>query len=258
MTDPETPQTPNTQEVIVERDMHCIRRLPVARASGRLMRPEHLRDLLRLVQAYIDSATTKSPPKKTYLYAAVQALLPEGTTLSPKWDKSQLALVLKKWCLTALKLSPFAAQPSLLVRVRASASNAKQISHTCYINEEDDKVLTFAMQSPSPVKQRPLTVGDLSSAVNSSGPAAAGDFGGESYDEDFLREIDGLALDASISESVIPTIFYTPRVSGETVTSEPATNPGSLGSSQDGSQERTAGSPIRRACVGQYRGPCAG
>ena len=96
MTDPEAPQTPNTQEAIVERGMHCIRRLPVARASGRLMRPEHLRDLLRLVQAYIDSATTKSPPKKTYLYAAVQALLPEGTTLSPKWDKSQLALVLKK------------------------------------------------------------------------------------------------------------------------------------------------------------------
>ena len=245
------PETPTTQEATVERGLHCIRRLPVARASGRLMKPGHLRDLLRFVQAYIDSATTKTPPKKTYLYAAVQALLPDGTTLSPKWDKTQLALVLKKWCLTALKLSPFAAQPSLFVRVRASDSNAKQIAHTCYINEEDDKVLTFAMQSPSPVKERPLTVGDLSSAVNSSGPAVAGDFGGESYDEDFLREIDGLALDASISEDVIPTIFYTPRVSGETVTATPASTSEGSRSSQDGSQDTAAGTPKLWATNGQ-------
>ena len=247
------PENPNTQDVLVERGLHCIRRLPIARAAGRLMKPAHLRDLLRFVQAYINSATTKTPPKKAYLYAAVQALLPEGTTLSPKWDKTQLALVLKKWCLTALKLSPFAAQPSLFVRVRASSSNAKRISHTCFINEEEDKVLTFAMQSPSPVKERPLTVGDLSSTVNSSGPAESGDFGGETYDEEFLREIDGLALDASIGEDVIPTLFYTPRVPGETVSSESS---GNLRSSQDGSRDDTTGSPVRRAVLGQFRGLC--
>ena len=251
MTDPETPNTD-----ITERGIHCIRRLPIARAAGRLMKPAHLRDLLRLVQAYINSAKTKSPPKKAYLYAAVQSLLPEGTTLSPKWDKTQLALVLKKWCLTALKLSPFAAQPSLFVRVRASDSNAKQISHSCFINEDDNKVLTFAVQSPSPVKTRELTVEDLTSSVNSSGPAEAGDFGGETYDEEFLREIDGLALDAAIGEDVIPTMFYTPRVPGEAVT---ATNPGresasseGISSSQDGSQNDTAGSPVRRAVVGHW------
>ena len=90
------PETPLTQAQMLDRGLHSIRRLPIARASGRLMKPDHLRDLLRLVQAYIDSATTKTPPKKTQLYAAVQSLLPEGTTLSPKWDKTQLALVLKK------------------------------------------------------------------------------------------------------------------------------------------------------------------
>ena len=244
------PETHATQDGLVERGIHCIRRLPIARASGNLMKPDHLRDLLRFVQAYIDSATTKTPPKKTYLYAAVEALLPEGTTLSPKWDKTQLALVLKKWCLTALKLSPFAAQPSLFVRVRASSSNAKHISHSCFINEDDDKVLTFAMQTPSPVKERPLTVGDLSAAVNSSGPAASDSFNGETYDEEFLREIDGLALDASISEDVIPTIFYTPRVSGKTVT---PTSPGrglSSDSSLDGSRDVTAGSPVRQSVLG--------
>ena len=91
------PETPTTQERILQRGLHCIRRLPIARAAGNLMKPDHLRDLLRLVQVYIDSATTKTPPKKTQIYAVVQSLLPEVTCLSPKWDKSQLALVLKKW-----------------------------------------------------------------------------------------------------------------------------------------------------------------
>ena len=110
------------------------------------------------------------------------------------------------------------------------------------------------MQTPSPVKERPLTVGDLSAAVNSSGPAASDSFNGETYDEEFLREIDGLALDASISEDVIPTIFYTPRVSGKTVT---PTSPGrglSSDSSLDGSRDVTAGSPVRQSVLGQFRG----
>ena len=118
----DNPETPPTEAQIVERGLHAIRRLPIARASGRLMKPNHLRDLLRLLQSYIDADTAKSPPKKAQLFAAVQSLLPENANLSAKWDKQQLALVLKKWCLTALKLSPFSAQPSLLVRVRASAS----------------------------------------------------------------------------------------------------------------------------------------
>ena len=92
-------------------------------------------------------------------------------------------------------------------------SNAKQISHTCFISADDDKVLTFAMQSPSPVKTNPLTVGDLASASSSSAPTEASEFAGYSYDADFLREIEGLELDSSISEDVIPTIFYTPGYS---------------------------------------------
>ena len=58
------PETPNTD--ITERGIHYIRRLLIARAAGLLMKPDHLCDLLCLVQAYIDSVTTKTPPKKTY------------------------------------------------------------------------------------------------------------------------------------------------------------------------------------------------
>ena len=243
------PETPSTETEMLDRGLHAIRRLPIARASGRLMRPGHLRDLLRLVQAYIDSATTKTPPKKTHLYGAVQSLLPEGTTLSPRWDKTQLALVLKKWCLTALKLSPFGAQPSLLVRVRADDSNAKQISHTCFISADDDKVLTFAMQSPSPVKTNPLTVGDLASASSSSAPTEASEFAGYSYDADFLREIEGLELDSSISEDVIPTIFYTPRVSGKTVSRSER----SPARSQNGARNDTSGPRSFEHLGGKFR-----
>ena len=177
------------------------------------MKPNHLRDLLRLVQAYIKSTTSKTPPKKAQLFAAVQSLLPRDVTLSPKWDKTQLALVLKKWCITALKLSPFAAQPSLFARVRASDTDAKKLSHSCFINDEGNRVLTFAMQSPSPNPPNPLTVGDLATD-KSAAPSITEDFGDANYDEEFLREIDDLALDASIGEDVIPTIFYTPRVTG--------------------------------------------
>ena len=75
-----------------------------------------------------------------------------------------------------------------------------------------------AVPPTTPVKARPLTVDDLSNSVNRSGPPD-GEFGEDSYDEEFLKEIDGMALDASISEEVIPTIFHTPRVSGGAVSS---------------------------------------
>ena len=123
--------------------------------------------------------------------------------------------------------------------MRASEADAKKISHSCYINEGDEKVLTFAMQTPSPVKSRPLTVGDLSNSVNSSGPPT-GEFEGDSYDKEFLKEIDGMALDASISEEVIPTIFYTPRVSGRSVSSRP----GGATHAENGSPGAPSGSPL--------------
>ena len=69
------------------------------------------------------------------------------------------------------------------------------------------------MQSPNPVKVRPLTIGDLSETAHDSG-APPKKFDEDSYDEEFLKEIDGMALTASISEDVIPTIFYTPGCPG--------------------------------------------
>ena len=94
-------------------------------------------------------------------------------------------------------------------------------------------------------------MGDLTTSVNSSGPAESSDFGGEIYDEEFLHEIDGLALDAAMSEDVIPTIFYIPRVSGETVSTVTATNVISETISsreehsyRDDSQENTTGSSV--------------
>ena len=65
------PETPPAKSQITERGLHAIRRLPIARASGRLMKPHHLRDLLRLLQSYFNADTTKSPPKKALLFAAV-------------------------------------------------------------------------------------------------------------------------------------------------------------------------------------------
>ena len=178
------------------------------------MKPYLLRDLLRVVQAYLDAPTTKSPPKKCTLYNAVQSLLPPGKPLSHKWDKTQLSLVLKKWAISALRLSPFAAQPSLLVRVRASEHNAKEIAHSCYIPDSDDRVLTFAMASPSPVKPTGHA-GEGATGASPASPNSASEFSQETYDAAFLEEIDGLALDSAIDEHVIPTIFYTPRVPTE-------------------------------------------
>ena len=198
-------------------------RLPIARSTGALMKPGHLRDLLRIIKAYLESPCTKTPPKKNELFAAVQSLLPTGKSLSAKWDKTQLCLVLKTWILSALKLSPFAVQPSLLVRVHASDSKAKKMEHSCYINDGDERILTFAMASPSPTKPARLTVEDLAKSPEGAKRGEAEEFVGEAYDEDFLREIDDLALDTSIGEDVIPTIFYTPRVSGENA--EGAYNP---------------------------------
>ena len=208
-------ETPKTCEDIIDRGIHAVRRLPIVRSTGGPMSPTHLRDLLHIVKAYLDAPTTTHPPTKRLLAAAVQSLLEKGKSLSAKWDKTQLCLVLKKWILSALRLSPFSAQPSLLVRVTPSKSNGRHVDHSCFIKEGEDEIFTFAMASPSPVKPREPSAGNSDALTNGTDETAPEEFGPSAYDEDFLREIDDLALDTSIGESVIPTIFYTPRVSGE-------------------------------------------
>ena len=150
--------------------------------------------------------------------------------MARKWRKQQLATVLVKWAVQALRLRPFDAQLDLRVRVSVSDTNPKEMNHTCFLEDEDTgNVAAFSLDSPSPVLARRVNVegateGDAEVPIL---PTSENEFDDlKDMDEAFLREIDELANREDLA--VIPTKFYTPRVTDE----ETANGKGSLRSAR--------------------------
>ena len=133
-------------------------------------------------------------------------MMQEGAVLSKKWDKTQLALVIQKWALTALRLEKPGMQYSLFVQAHVSDDNPKVLSHKCCLKDElSEEVVTLSIASPSPLKPRIPVEPDTEIAVGQES-----EFGPEAFDPDFLAEIDVLAQQADLA--AIPVHFYTPRV----------------------------------------------
>ena len=203
---------PIPQEAI-DAGREAIACLPALRRVGDAANPAQLKAILDLVGAYIAAPTTKAPPSKELLSEAVQSLLPAGKRLARKWRKEQLATVLMKWTVQALRLRPFSQQKFLLVQVRVSDANPKQMTHSCFLQEQgSENIAAFALTSPSPVKSAFSRL--VSEASAGSAPSSAivpPEFEGlDGLDETFLKEIDELAARADLA--AIPTDFYTPRV----------------------------------------------
>ena len=77
--------------------MSCIRSMPEVRKGDRgVIQPADLEALIRVLQAYIDSAKKSTPPSKNLVHSVAHALMQEGAVLSKKWDKTQLALIIQK------------------------------------------------------------------------------------------------------------------------------------------------------------------
>ena len=113
-----------------------------------------------------------------------------------------------------MRLRPPQAQADLRVRVSVSDANPKEISHTCFLeDEETDNVASFLLDSPTPARARAegleeaLDHGD--DIPRLSTPLSEFDDPVE-MDEAFLKEIDELAKREDLA--VIPTSFRTPRV----------------------------------------------
>lgn len=155
---------------MIAKGVHAIKRLPISRRSGLVTPPPSLRDLLRLIEAYLASPSHHAPPTKVFLHSAVQSLLHAGTRLSTQWGKTQLSLVLKKWILSALRLDNYNAQPALLVQVKRNPKNAKLLSHKVFLRPEGSgETLTFFMTSPSPAKVGRAAKWNLSSRIPAGG-----------------------------------------------------------------------------------------
>ena len=184
--------------------------LPSARTEHNSLPPQQLRAALHLLNAFLANPSGKAPPSKELLSNAVQALLPAGQRLARKWRKEQLATVLVKWVVQALRLRPLSLQKDLLVKVSVSDSDPKKMTHSCFLVEEgSDAVASFTLSSPSPIKARSPERGESETGVPIL--EARNEFENiEGLDEAFLKEIDTLAARADLAN--IPTNFYTPRV----------------------------------------------
>ena len=198
----------DTEDSIFCRGMNFIRALPDVRSYGR--KTDHskkdLKAAVEVLQSYLDSAKTSTPPSKKLLHMAAKSLMQEGAVLSKKWDKTQLALVIQKWALTALRLEKPGMQYSLFVQAHVSDDNPKVLSHKCCLKDElSEEVVTLSIASPSPLKPRIPVEPDTEIAVGQES-----EFGPEAFDPDFLAEIDVLAQQADLA--AIPVHFYTPRV----------------------------------------------
>ena len=137
----------------VEAGRDAIACLPELRRVGKVVNPAQPKAILDLVNAYIAAPTSKAPPSKDLLSEAVQSLLPAGNHLARKWRKEQLATVLLKWTVQALRLRPFAQQKFLLVQVRVSDTDPKKMAHACFLQEQGSvNIAAFTLVSPSPVK----------------------------------------------------------------------------------------------------------
>ena len=114
---------------VITEGNHALSELPRLRSEGALVSPPLLKAILDITKAYLESPNRAAPPTRDVLRDAVQSLLPRGERLARKWRKQQLATVLVKWAVQALRLRPFDAQLDLRVRVSVSDTNPKEMSH---------------------------------------------------------------------------------------------------------------------------------
>ena len=190
--------------------------LPLLRSEGKVASPGQLKAVLDVVGAYLAAPTSYAKPSKDLLSDAVQSLLPRGQRLARKWKKEQLALVLTKWSVQALRLQPFRAQNDLLVSVSVSDRDPKKMKHKCYLEDAGTgNVAAFALDSPSPVKQAGRGSDAAASPDAPLVPSPGREFDELHLDDSFLKEIDELAERANLA--AIPTNFYTPRVFNEPI-----------------------------------------
>ena len=168
--------------------------------------------LIYILQQYLESAKTTTPPSKDLLRQAVLSLIQEGTALSHRWDKTQLALIVQKWALSALRLSPRHVQTKLFVQAKMVVENRKKVlSHKCFLKDEhSEEVVELSIASPSPVKAVIPVKKARESREESDGEATETFELSNDFDEDFLKEIDELAQQADLA--AIPVHFYTPGV----------------------------------------------
>ena len=206
--DAESQINEETEAHIFQRGMDCLKGLPGLRERGAGVElcKKGLRAVMHVLQRYLDSAKKSTPPSKTLLHEAAKSLMQEGAVLSQKWDKTQLALVIQRWALAALRLENTKLQYGLFVQARVSEDNPKVLSHKCCMRDElSEEVVSLSIASPSPLKPK------ASAAIRSVEEAdTESEFGLDDFDKDFLAEIDELAHSADLA--AIPVHFYTPWV----------------------------------------------
>ena len=197
------------EDEMIKRGLFAIKRLPISRRVKHVTPPPILRDLLKLLQAYLDSPSHYAPPLKSLLFDAVQSLLPQKkTALSTQWTKTHLCLVLKKWVISALRLATYNDQPQLMVMIMRNPSNTKDPKSKVFLQTDNPgETLTFYVASPSPnLAARGATGAEGSPASPSAKPLSPSSL----MPDDFMDEIDLLATETSMME--FPTILYTPGV----------------------------------------------
>ena len=198
----------DTSDSIFLRGMNCIRMLPDVRRNGRgaTISTKNLKALVDVLRMYMESANTKTPPSKKLLREAALALMQEGAILSRQWDKTQLALVVLKWTLTALRLARPELQCSLFVQARVSSNNPKVLEHKCCMrDEQSEEVVSLSIASPSPIK-----TAARSPSASAESSKSTDEFDSPAFDNDSLQQIDAIAEQADLA--AIPVHFYTPRV----------------------------------------------
>ena len=204
--------------IVITEGVNALSVLPKLREEGTLVSPAQLKAIMHITCAYLESPNRAAPPSRDVMRDAIQSLLPVGERLARKWRKQQLTQVLLKWVVHAMRLRPPHAQKDLRVRVSVSDANPKEISHTCYLEDEDTgNVASFLLDSPTPVgpvrpeeaRAREEEIPRLSTPLSEFNDI-------EGMDEAFLREIDEIAKREDLA--AIPTSFRTPRVPNEVAT----------------------------------------
>jgi hypothetical protein len=208
---PITPVTEEEKRRKVVRGLQAIRDLPIARSGGLILGVRELDALVFAMNEYLTSDNKSTPPTKDLLRAAVLSLLQEGVALSAQWNKSQLALIVQKWALSAIQLSPRHAQANLFVQTTMAVEKRKKVlRHKCWLKDEgSEEVVEFSIASPSPVKARkPARDASISRETSEGNETDLYEL--SDVDESFLKEIDALAQQADLA--AIPVHFYTPGV----------------------------------------------
>ena len=123
--------------IVITEGVNALSALPKQREEGTLVSTEQLKAIMHLICAYLQSPNRAAPPSRDVMRDAIQSLLPPGERLARRWRKQQLGQVLLKWVVHAMRIRPPHAQKDLRVRVSVSDANPKEISHTCYLEDED-------------------------------------------------------------------------------------------------------------------------